>query len=440
MVITDIPKLYTAIAEFIACMLYISLLPRRRSIRQSILISAGALALFCVYHSLSSGIGMYVWILYMIGAMLLMYLFIHIMTDDTRLDQAYCFVRAFVVAEFTASLHWQLYFWVYTVFLEDSPIPSSVVSFLSMLIIYGLIFLGIYLLEHKHFPADVRLAVTRKELISAVLTAAAAFIMSNLSFAYTNTPFSGISTSILYIRTLADFSGLLVLYSQQEHHDELRIREENMAINNILDYQYSQYQLVLENTERFRREYHDLKHYMIAIRNEPDAEKRSQYLTELEQAIDVQDAMSNTGNSTLDAILTAKHIDCLNHSITFTCMAEGELLSFLEVKSICSIFGNILDNAIEHVTGYPETDKRVIHLVVLKKNGFVMIDCGNYTENTLHLDPDELPQSTKRTHALHGYGLKSIRYEVEKYNGNMTIESKDQWYTIRILIPLPEQQ
>ena len=57
--------------------------------------------------------------------------------------------------------------------------------------------------------------------------------------------------------------------------------------------------------------------------------------------------------------------------ITFTCMADGKLISFMHVKDICSIFGNALDNAIECVSQFDDPEKRLITLSMYQKNRFL---------------------------------------------------------------------
>lgn len=50
---------------------------------------------------------------------------------------------------------------------------------------------------------------------------------------------------------------------------------------------------------------------------------------------------------------------------------------------------------------------------------------------------DGLPITTKREKEIHGYGLKSVRYTVEKYGGHMTIHVNENWFQLKILIPMP---
>lgn len=213
---------------------------------------------------------------------------------------------------------------------------------------------------------------------------------------------------------------------------------ENQAVNAILQKQYEQYRILVNNSEQLHREIHDLKHYMIALRSETDPEKKLLYLTEMEEAIQIQETFSNTGNHVLDTILTAKSSYCMQHNIQFTHLANGSLLDGIYVKDICSIVGNALDNAIECVIQYPDKDKRHIHFSVSQKNHFVVITCENYCDDHDHVSSEILPQTTKADKEHHGYGLKCIQASATKYNGSMTIQRRDHYFSLQVILPMKQ--
>ena len=64
-----------------------------------------------------------------------------------------------------------------------------------------------------------------------------------------------------------------------------------------------------------------------------------------------------------------------------------------------------------------------------------MICLENYCEEKLDL-LQGFPDTTKEDKKNHGYGLKSIRYTIEKYRGTMTLHTENNWFVMRILIPL----
>lgn len=428
----DTPRLCTAVAEWAACVIYIMMLRRNLSGGKLYGALAGLLAWFLFYQHLAGIAPLFLWIPGMLGAIFCMYLSIYLICDVSPQDAGFCCIRAFVLAEFAASLQWQLSVWVTVHFqLLHVAVPAVI-----MVLVYALIFFGYWFLEREHIPKDENLNIAGKELFGAVMIALAAFTISNLSFIMPDTPFSSATSSILYVRTLVDFGGLVMLVTQMEKREELRMRSENQLMNAMLQRQYDQYRMSIDNMELLRREFHDLKHYMIAIRAEEDPLKRDQYLEEMEQAILAQEALTNTGNRVLDVVLTTKSTYCSQKQITFSCMADGSLISFMHVKDICSIFGNALDNAIECVSQFDDPEKRLVTMSVFRKNQFLMIQFENYTDTPLKLGSNQLPLTTKDNHQYHGYGLKSIQAAAQKYGGSMTLQSKDNWFTLSVLIPV----
>ena len=134
-------------------------------------------------------------------------------------------------------------------------------------------------------------------------------------------------------------------------------------------------------------------------------------------------------------MLTNKNLECMKHKITLTAVVDGSLFSFMDVMDICSIFGNALDNAIESVRKIKDYEKRIIHVDASSEKNFLLIRFENYYEGEIKFH-NELPVTTKVQKHIHGYGLKSLIYTVHKYRGEVNIDTKDQWFRLRILIPL----
>lgn len=195
-----------------------------------------------------------------------------------------------------------------------------------------------------------------------------------------------------------------------------------------------QFQLTKENIDAINIKCHDLKHQIRHLRE--TGQVAAEYLDELEQSISIYNSAVRSGNETLDVLLTDKRLHCATHGIQFTCIAEGEKLDFMEVMDIFSLFGNILDNAIEHQsTLAPE--KRFIHLSIRGTNQLLLIHVENHLEGELVIR-DGIPVTTKEDKNYHGYGMLSIRRIVEKYSGNFSISAEDQLFQIDIMLPIPD--
>ncbi len=305
-----------------------------------------------------------------------------------------------------------------------------------LLVIYLAVIFVLWAVLHKHLLKDGRMNISTKEYLSALLIVVTVFAVSNLSYLSVNTPFSGrYSFEIGNIRTMVDLGGIAILYAHLTQCCELRVRRELEAVQSVLQNQYVQYKQSRESIDLINYKYHDLKHQIAVLRSEDDPVKREEFLKRMEEEISQYEAQNKTGNKVLDTVLTSKSLYCAKHGITFTCVADGRLLDFMDVMDICSIFGNALDNAIECELKIADKEKRLIHVTVSQQKNFLILRFENYYEGGLHYKEGKLV-TTKKEKKYHGYGLKSIRYTVNRYDGAISIDTKENWFDLKILIPI----
>lgn len=430
----DIPRIYTAIAEWMACMIFIVLLKKRFEWWKSGLIMAGMLVLQSVFLVATGNVPIYFWIPCMIVAVFLMVEFIYFCSDVNFRDAGYFGIIAFVVAEFMASLEWQIMctIWVNRPF-------GRITGVLALVAIYSIVAWILWRILHTHLPKDGDLDISIKEYFSALLIGISVFAVSNLSFlSIEGVAGEGYETGIGQIRTIVDLGGIAVLYAHLIQCGELRVKRELEAVQNVLQNQYIQYKQSRESIDLINYKYHDLKHQIAVLRSETDPEKRNEFLNHMEDEIKQYEAQNKTGNKVLDTVLTSKSLYCAKHDITFTCVADGTLLEFMDIMDICSIFGNALDNAIECELKIADKEKRLIHVTVSQQKNFLILRFENYYEGDLKMKEGRL-LTTKKEKAFHGYGIKSIRYTVNKYDGAVSIDAKENWFELKVLIPIKKE-
>ena len=176
---------------------------------------------------------------------------------------------------------------------------------------------------------------------------------------------------------------------------------------------------------------HDLKHQMENLNAVSDREVRE----EVEQAVLSYENTIHTGNEALDAVLARKFRLASEKDIRITCMADGERLAFLSDIDIYTLFGNILDNALEAAEKLQDKEKRIISITVEAKGFFVSISVRNYYSGELHMDGRTI-MTTKEDRLSHGFGIRSIQMLVEKYNGTMNVKTKEDMFILDILFPV----
>jgi len=432
----EIPRSLTALAEWGACMMLLNYAPSRFSKWKSVLLSAAYLIFLTVFFVLTGQEeSILLWWLYMGIAMFSMVGFIGLESLLECRQVLYCAMLAFLMAEFVATLSWL--FTVVVLIFGAPPISGYIVSVVLVLIFCTFA----YFLERHILTEEYLKQITPHENIATFATVVIVFAFSNLGFVvndYLGKDVLGISDISGLVRTFTDFCGIAILYAYQSRIREYMAEKESSSMQALLRSQYEQYRYYQSTQEMIHIKYHDLKHQITGLRAETDVEKRKEWLDRLEQELDENHLVDRTGNQVLDTILGAKIFQGQKIHARFTCVCDGKLLDDMHVTDICTIFGNALDNALEAVAMIEDPEQRLIHLTVKKNKQFVLINVMNYcgdVEDVADMTEGGHLKTSKYDKENHGYGIKSIRYTVEKYGGTLNIDRKDGWFGLHVLLP-----
>ncbi len=199
-------------------------------------------------------------------------------------------------------------------------------------------------------------------------------------------------------------------------------------------------QLIHDERSRYKRDNavmdmlnikcHDLKHQISMLEDKLDRQE----LADIRKVIQAYDQNIKTGNEALDVVLYNKSLLCDSQQITLTCFADGNAVSVLSDADIYSLFGNILDNAIDSAGKVQEKGGKIITLTVQQKRGYLFIHEENYYTNEIEFQ-DGLPKTSKANRKYHGFGMLSIRTLTEKYGGDLQIYAKNGTFKLDIMIP-----
>ena len=196
-----------------------------------------------------------------------------------------------------------------------------------------------------------------------------------------------------------------------------------------------QYEISKDTIDMINIKCHDIKYKINAALS--GGNMPAEAIDDIKESVSIYDSRVSTGNKILDVILTEKSLYCEQNGITFSCMADGERLSFMESGDLYCLFGNIVDNALEAVKNVPERERRVINITVKQKNGMLSVQEENYFEGELTF-ADGLPETTKDDKAYHGFGTRSIRMIVHKYGGAFSARAEGGVFYINIVFGLPD--
>lgn len=429
----NIPRIWTAIAEWAACLTMIIQLPKNKiksnfNIRL-ILFLVGQIGL----QYIAGKLPLFFWLAGMLINFAWMFITIWGCEKERLNVLIYHTCKAFIYAEFVAALAWQFICYIMP-YLPKENLKLTMNGLL--IIIYLCLFYFFYKIQHHEHTQYAILNITKKAALNIILIVIMIFTISNIGFAIkTHNPLLNNLSTIFMMRTFVDLCGILLINLQETQRYEHYLHSDLMQMNNMFQSQYEQYQAYRESSETVNRRFHDLKHQLDIIALESDSQKRKKYIDSLRDDIKQFKADVKTGNSIADVILTRKNAYCIQNNITFTCIADGRLLNQIQTMDLCSLLGNSLDNAIEAVMKIPDYEKRLIDLRIDKKAGFVIYNLRNYNLSKPSFQ-DGLPTTTKKDKTQpHGYGLKSIQYIARKYNGTLTLSNKDNWFSLKLMIP-----
>lgn len=268
---------------------------------------------------------------------------------------------------------------------------------------------------HEHY--DPRLTA-----VSVVVVLLCTGVTRFLRLSGTLNIYATICTSLYAIICCA-----LALFIQFFLYRFIRFQSEYLILRRISEEERRQYELSRENTELLNVKCHDLKHKLVDL----EARLPKQELDSMRDIIDSYDSTYHTGLEVLDIILNEKNQRCRNRGIALTCMGCGGELNFMDTMDVYSLFGNILENAIDAVEAIESLEKKTISLIIECKGGFIFIHVINYMRQTNLSFTDGLPETTKAIEpGYHGFGLKSVRSIAQKYHGDVTAAAEDDIFKL----------
>lgn len=306
------------------------------------------------------------------------------------------------------------------------------------LIVFVLVYIAIYLLFYNYFakklPERGEFAASKQSLLPIATIILLVWILSILENSALAGFEAGLWHRVIY-RIIDAICCVYVLWVQINQKERISLQKELDGINSAWRQQKKQYEVTEDTIESINRKCHDLKHQISALRQITNEQEKVEFINELEQDIMIYDTALNTGNKALDIVLMEKGLFCKNHDIQWSCMADGSKLDFMKLEDIYAIFGNALDNAIEAVLELEDAGKRIISAKIITQNDLFMIQIQNYFDKKLHFE-NGIPLTTKKNKRDHGFGLKSIQYTAEKYNGIITVQTENQIFMLQVLIPI----
>lgn len=179
---------------------------------------------------------------------------------------------------------------------------------------------------------------------------------------------------------------------------------------------------------------HDTKnHYLVIseyVKNQ-EYEKLENYVDEIRRNFVKINPQIYTGNHVVDLILGQKRILAVQKGIDFQLDVTPLSSLTMEEREICSLFGNLLDNALEACEKVTDKERKKINIKIEQHMRMLFLEIKNGTDK-LPAKSGHTFLTSKQDKSLHGYGLKSVERIVTRYDGNLAYEMEDGMFVVSI--------
>ena len=190
----------------------------------------------------------------------------------------------------------------------------------------------------------------------------------------------------------------------------------------------------IQNMYRQMQEWrHDYRNHIQNMKNRigSDNGELERYLDDLADDLTQADTSIKTGNVMADAVLNSKLSVAEQKGIRLNVKAHIPNGAALTDVELCSVLGNLLDNAMEACDKLPEGD-RFIRVYIDKFKGQFYLSVQNSSPDVLR--DKGIFRTTKS--GSHGFGLFRIDRIAKKYGGYVNRQYEEGVFATELLLPI----
>lgn len=216
----------------------------------------------------------------------------------------------------------------------------------------------------------------------------------------------------------------------------LEVKLENLETERQMNEIYNE--LTEENYEQMRMLKHDLLNriqIVYAAINNGNINEAKELLDQSSEEIKEQSVKKYCANTIINTILNVKSKEAGSKGISFDIKCDVPEVLTINSGDLCTIFNNVLDNAIEAVLGL-NSDEKTIACNCGIVNDYLTLKVSNPCRSDVSIKDIEASKTTKEDKKNHGMGIRRIKQVVAKYKGMMSMDIKDGIYEIVIGIKI----
>lgn len=359
-----------------------------------------------------------------------------IMVRKEFIKKVFCFTNAFLMGSFSC-LYARFIMANYEQY-NDEPVPllQTSLNALAISVLITLIFLISIRREITKMMFEPQLNYIWKylTLIPALVSAMIIWINPKDISTVLVGRVQNIALLALLLIPFGSFGLFHLIYTlTMRLQDNAQLERENELLK-LEEKRYEQLRLLMDQSRVVR---HDMRQHLLAINHyaeNNDSKKIAEYISPLIEQVSTSNKHF-CANIIIDAV--ASHYDSIAEQQDTTILWNLNLpreLKFHE-SDICSIFGNLLENALNAVKLLPEPQREITAAAEMLTDQTLGISIENPFEGKVRFKRDGLPRNTRPGH---GIGLSSVAMIAHKYNGSLTLSATGGIFSAGVLLYAPK--
>lgn len=224
---------------------------------------------------------------------------------------------------------------------------------------------------------------------------------------------------------------IYLIYLVKVMNDKRHLEYEIMLLERQSELQYQYYVRQEQKYNRTVAILHDVDKHMKLVEqlcSSGEIENAKEYATQVGGMLQPLVPLKYTGNPILDILLTDRAEIMEKKGIKFSVQVDHVSLDFIDAVDVTTIFGNLLDNAIE-ACEHMEAEKCVC-ISIKAYYEMAAIQIRNSC-SVIHWKKG-WPVSEKNGHR--GLGLLNVKQIIEKYDGSMNLKAQDGVFIVDIFL------
>lgn len=227
---------------------------------------------------------------------------------------------------------------------------------------------------------------------------------------------------------------IYIIHFVRISEEKKRYENQVRALEQQAHIQYEYYLMQTKKYEQTVRILHDANKHIQAIENlhladQPHAAE--EYAAQLRKMLKPLIPVGYSDNPILNILLSDKCEQMKDQDISVEISIDHVSLSFLEPIDVTTIFGNLLENAIE--AAKQVSGKRFVRIKISSGHKMAVVRIENTCGDVVWKNGKPVSQKG----SLHGLGLLNVRNSIAKYDGDLTLRQEEGCFVAEFFLNMP---